>query len=234
MSTADRVWCRAVVVLAVAGCFLGLVTTPVSGLVWTGVVAAVLAEAIGFGARGSSEGDHPVPPVLRAGRIGPAAALLVVGSVGIVRLLGAPGFMVVLAAALTCPALLRPALQRLRTQVPAAPILEMLDPVAPGPSPVREVAPPAPATASFGDLETDELILAWRLSFTMLRRARTAADVAQIAGRRRDYLDELERRNPSAVRRWLRAGARAASDPTRYFTSREGDGSRHTASSDSD
>ena len=233
MSTADRVWCRAVVVLAVAGCFLGLLTTPVSGLVWTAVVAAVLAEATGFGARGSSEGDHPVPTLLRAGRIGPTTALLVVGSVGLVKLFGAPGFMVVLAAAATCPVLLRPALHRLRTHVPAPPVLEMVDPAVPGPGPVRE-APPAPVTASFGDLATDELILAWRLSFTMLRRARTAADVAQIAGRRRDYLDELERRDPSAVRRWLKAGARAASDPTRYFTSREGDGSRRTASSDSD
>jgi hypothetical protein len=214
----------------VAGCFLGLLTTPASGLVWTGVVAAVLAEATGFGARGSAEGDHPVPPLLRAGRIGPVAALLVVGAVGLVKLFDTPGLLLVLLAVATCPAVLRPALRLVRTQVGSPPVLEMLEPTVPRPEPLLE-APRAPAapSASFGDLATEELILAWRLSFTMLRKARTPADIAQIASRRRDYLDELERRNPSAVRRWLKAGARAASDPTRYFTNREGD-SHRTAS----
>lgn len=38
-----------------------------------------------------------------------------------------------------------------------------------------------------------------------------------IATERRAYLDELERRNPAAFDAWMTSGARAPSDPSRYF-----------------
>ncbi len=66
-------------------------------------------------------------------------------------------------------------------------------------------------------LSDEELCLAWRTTFTALHRATGANELAQIAAARRDYLDELERRYPTAVRRWISSGARAASNPARYL-----------------
>jgi hypothetical protein len=233
VSGADRIWRTGVIVLAVTGCLLGLLTASAMGLIWTGVVTAVLAEATAFGARGSSE--TVLPRGLRAGRVGPLAALLMVGVVGWVGLLGATGILLVLVVALTCPGLVRPLLRRLEGEpgdqsgdrfgdrpgvqsgVQSTPVV-----LAPPPPSLEGVeTTSATSEPSFGSLSTGELILAWRLSFTMLRRATTPQAIEQIACRRREYLDELERRDGVAVRKWLASGARAASDPTRYLTHHE-------------
>jgi hypothetical protein len=61
-------------------------------------------------------------------------------------------------------------------------------------------------------------VLAWRYSYRALERATTHQARALIAAQRQAYLDELERRDPTGVQRWLASGARAASDPTRFLT----------------
>jgi len=73
------------------------------------------------------------------------------------------------------------------------------------------------ASTNATGLTDEELCLAWRSSFTTLNRATAAAELAQIAAARRDYLDELERRYPTAFSRWISAGARAASNPAKYL-----------------
>lgn len=63
-----------------------------------------------------------------------------------------------------------------------------------------------------------QLCLAWRASFTALQRSTGLAHRGRLVAARQGYLDELERRDPSGFRRWLAAGARPGSDPTKYLT----------------
>ncbi|MDT7710054.1 MAG: hypothetical protein QOG20_5661 [Pseudonocardiales bacterium] len=67
-------------------------------------------------------------------------------------------------------------------------------------------------------LSIPELCQQWRRSYLALGRARDLAGRAQVVSFRAGYLDELERRDPVGFRRWLRDGARAASDPSRFVT----------------
>jgi hypothetical protein len=76
------------------------------------------------------------------------------------------------------------------------------------------------STSLDGSLEplTDpQLCLAWRTSFLALQRSQDLQRRAQLVRQRQEYLDELERRNPAGFARWLYAGARPASDPSRYL-----------------
>ncbi len=65
-----------------------------------------------------------------------------------------------------------------------------------------------------------ELCWGWRASFTALQRADPRTDHrrwAALVTVRRLYLDEIARRDPAGFARWIYAGARPASDPTRYL-----------------
>jgi hypothetical protein len=65
-------------------------------------------------------------------------------------------------------------------------------------------------------LTDDALCLAWRASFSALRRAESPAQRLSIIEARQTYLDEIERRNARGLAAWLASGPRAAGDPTRY------------------
>jgi hypothetical protein len=82
-------------------------------------------------------------------------------------------------------------------------------PSAPAPVPSHSV----PAV----DLSVGELCVAWRRSYSELQRATDESTRQEIARKRRDCLDELERRDPAGFARWLASGARAGSDPQRYM-----------------
>lgn len=60
------------------------------------------------------------------------------------------------------------------------------------------------------------LCWAWRTSYVRMQRG-SRHHMMWIAIERRAYLDELERRNPTAFDAWRTSGARAPSDPSRYF-----------------
>lgn len=83
-------------------------------------------------------------------------------------------------------------------------------------TPVSEILyePGAPADA----LPTDELCLAWRRSYLHLQRAADDHTQQRIILARQAYLDELERRDGTDFSQWLAGGARASSDPHRYFS----------------
>lgn len=68
------------------------------------------------------------------------------------------------------------------------------------------------------DLPTDELCLVWRRSYFQLQRAADERTRQQIIRARRECLDELERRDRPGFARRLASGARAGSDPRRYFS----------------
>ena len=66
-------------------------------------------------------------------------------------------------------------------------------------------------------LSDDDVIFAWRLSYLVLLQATSPAELASVIDIRMHCLDEFHRRNPTGFNRWIAAGARAASDPTRYL-----------------
>lgn len=76
-------------------------------------------------------------------------------------------------------------------------------------------------STGLGDLSEQELCHAWRRSFLVLQDLMYRRDLpgqSHVAGVRQGYLDEMERRNPGGFSRWLAAGARPASDPSRYLS----------------
>jgi hypothetical protein len=86
-------------------------------------------------------------------------------------------------------------------------------PAAPSvPAPVRS-RPVVPVV----ELSVGELCVAWRRSYGELQRVTDEETRQEITRRRRDCLDELERRDPVGFARWLASGARAGSDPQRYM-----------------
>lgn len=69
-------------------------------------------------------------------------------------------------------------------------------------------------------LSDGDLCYAWRVSFLALQRLADQQNTlaqSRVVELRQLYLDEMERRNPQGFSRWLKAGARPASDPTRYL-----------------
>jgi hypothetical protein len=68
------------------------------------------------------------------------------------------------------------------------------------------------------DLPTGELCVAWRRSYLELQRTVDEPARQRLVRLRREYLDELERRDRAGFARWLASGARAGSDPQRYLT----------------
>jgi hypothetical protein len=72
-------------------------------------------------------------------------------------------------------------------------------------------------------LSTPSLCLAWRRSYLALLDAPPGPARDELVRVRGSLLDELERRDHAGFTRWLEAGARAGSDPTRYLTTEHGE-----------
>jgi hypothetical protein len=67
------------------------------------------------------------------------------------------------------------------------------------------------------DLDTAELCRLWRVTFWMVRDLRAPARTLHVVELRHEVLDELERRHPGEVRRWLDSGRHGADGPSRYL-----------------
>ncbi len=67
------------------------------------------------------------------------------------------------------------------------------------------------------ELSTAELCLAWRRSYLALLDLPPGPGRCELVRLRGCLLDELERRDPAGLTRWLADGARAGSDPGRYL-----------------
>ncbi|MFC0623302.1 PRC-barrel domain-containing protein [Kribbella deserti] len=77
------------------------------------------------------------------------------------------------------------------------------------PSPAQEAEPET--------MDDATLCKAWRTSYWSLRDASPPSERAQIVAVRERYLDELERRHPAAVSRWLQAETGPCGDPGKYL-----------------
>lgn len=227
-------WWGAATTVALVGCTCALFTTPLPALVATFVVLAALALLVVTGVE-TTRADPRQTPLTAADwrRLADRTLTATVGAVAVVGLLqvsaGAAALVVVCLAVSAPWALATRPCTAGTDDDPAA------EPVAPGvarateevavPVPLgseglvpeshaeHEVPPPAGVTT----MSTTELVLAWRRSYAELGRARSATDVHRLATRREQLLDELERRDGLGVQQWLRSGARAASDPSRFL-----------------
>ena len=66
-------------------------------------------------------------------------------------------------------------------------------------------------------LDDHGLCEAWRRSYVRLQASRAAGARLEVVRLRQVYLDELVRRHPAEVRRWLESGARAAGNPLPFL-----------------
>lgn len=76
-----------------------------------------------------------------------------------------------------------------------------------------------PLPSEYRAWTTADLAAAWMASGRQVEAARSPEERARLAATRRHYLDELERRDPEGVRRWLELGADADGDPRRFLSS---------------
>ncbi len=81
----------------------------------------------------------------------------------------------------------------------------------------RRPVPPPSASVVVADLDDHELCALWRRTFWELQDHRTPDELHRMIAVRRECLDELERRNPAAMRAWLSSGAPASTGPERYW-----------------
>jgi hypothetical protein len=195
----DVVWRRVAVVLMCIGWLLTPLvadTTTVVILCLVGVLGSVvvftLLDTHGWRRRA------PSAPTSRGALLG---AALVVASVGGGMALGPLGWFLVAAVLLTSPMVL-------------SRLIALRKPRRAGDEGSPSVVDDGRSAAT---MSTQALVQAWRVSFHALTRARTSPARAAVAARRAEYLDELERRHPKAVRRWLEAGARPGSDPSPFL-----------------
>jgi hypothetical protein len=89
------------------------------------------------------------------------------------------------------------------------------------------------APSDLGQMSDQALCQAWRISYIRIRRLQQLPHAGAALGRasieRGHYLNEIERRYPAGFSAWMAAGARAASDPSRFLgldarrTARPGD-----------
>lgn len=70
---------------------------------------------------------------------------------------------------------------------------------------------------------TADISAAWAASHEALRRSASLAERSAVTALRAAYLDELERRDASGLRRWLESGSALTSDPAHFLAAGEHD-----------
>jgi hypothetical protein len=202
------------VLVAAALAAVGGVSLGVSGLVAV-VLAAVVAACLAAGvARDGDSADPRQAAVDAAWRAG-------VGTVGVLLLLSgsavlAGGAVTALLVGCVLGGLMvrwtlrwARALRSSATSTATATVL---------PLPGAAVPSSDPGAGPVHDLSVEALGQEWLRTSAALARVRTATARQALADRRREALDELERRDPVGFARWLAAGATVDSDPARYVS----------------
>lgn len=202
----------AVTVVGVATALVApLVLTPARFLVFVlfGAFAGSMMVMVARAVSALSEQD-PAEALRAAVRAAVIGAVLAVASGLLVVTLGGDGLVVVLAtglAVLGVRVLLRrygAAASRRRDETRPAPVSR---------PPARSELPTPP----LDHVSSVELVVAWTASRSLLDTASTPRMRAQIVALRSLYLDELERRHPEGVGRWMEAGATTGADLLGYL-----------------
>jgi len=231
MPTYRHIWLVVASALTALGLTAAVTAWPPEAVLTFFLLATVVAA--GTASVTTEEGAGlPWRRALRAGGLAGAAA---VGAGGLIDLLAAWGFTLVVATIATSPAVVRGVIRlaaRLGDDgaVLDAPTLAVDDewfadepPERPvdRPRPTTPVFPPAADEAWMGrPIETMDdatLCLAWRSSYVALQQACSMPRELKIIERRQEMLDELERRNARGFSSWLASCPRAAGDPSKYL-----------------
>ncbi len=228
MRTYRRIWVIMGALLAVGG---------IAGLVKLQIVDIILL-ALMFGALGGwlystvhHRADHPAGR-RQIARAGVEAAAGGVAGAGLIALLGGTAFLLLVLFAVASPwsvGMFRKAAIRFEGREPGAvpgprsPIAQATPPrrrrkPAAAPEPEGRTVPSAPTMPNVTAMTIGELCQAWRHSFTVLAKS-NAGGRLRVVELRQACLDELQVRDPAGFARWLGAGARAASDPSRFLLS---------------
>jgi len=213
MSTYRILWRIAVGAFTVLGAGLAFLFLPTHTLIGIGVLVAVPGGVIAAAVytrtrtRTRTDNDTDVPPPRYLVKGAGLSALGVIAALGLIAVFGAAALLTLGLLAVGAPAVLRPLLAHAphaRTSTSTT---------------VNPLPPPAPSVPMDCQVFTDaELCWRWRTSFAVLQYTLAPAERLHIVQTRSALLEELARRNPEGFTRWLGSGARAASDPTRYFT----------------
>jgi hypothetical protein len=89
--------------------------------------------------------------------------------------------------------------------------------------------PTAAADRTIEALDDSELCRLWRGTFWELHTDAPQEAVLAMVALRQRCLDEMEQRNPAAVRAWLNSGARASGGPEKFWPKGPHSGSGHAA-----
>ena len=180
-------WIVAATTVTAVGVWWAVAGWSLSGAMLTFTVTAALGAAVTAGSR--------EPTWRRITSVSMAVGTTAVAVRGLLELLGGQAAVVVLLALVTAsPPVARWLRRRLARRT--------------RPVPHRSTIP------SMTDLE---LCQAWSSSYSALQTAPTAATRAHIVTTRQAYLEELERRHPLALKRWLSTEAQAAGNPSRFL-----------------
>src|SRR3954447_17938180 len=204
-----RGWARAVVVLGVICAFVAwglprvLVIALVTPLVVMGVALFVDARDLG-----------------RSVRIALAATAVVVAGTGVVAALGWSGLVLLAPLGVIGWILQTPAPPPPPAEPDEAP--ESVESFAVTPFWVFEIE--RMEEHNVKQLTDLELCTEWRRSFSVLSVASQASVRLEVVRVRQVYLDEIERRHPVELKRWLASGARAAGNPMPFLSGSTRDG----------
>lgn len=218
METYRTGWLMVVVLAATIGAWT-LLSWSVAGTAGCFVTFAVVGGSIAMARSGGPRWRAAIAAGLAWGLVG-------VGIMGLATLTGALVLVLVLGLTACSPAAVVWG-RRLWFWQRATP--ETGEPIATGfGSAPGVIEPPLPTAVSVAaeksgvppDLESlDDAAVcrAWRASFVALQQQMHFETRLRLVSRRQEYLDALERRNPSGFAAWMASGARAAGDPSKYI-----------------
>jgi hypothetical protein len=196
---------------------LGALGVGVAALEWSPTTAAAcvllftscaaVAQVLLWGSR-EADGRR-TPSWLDLGTSSLWIGAVVTGELAVTEGSASLGLLVLLVAVSSAP----PVVRRLGARGAGAPA-----PVATVVRPEPDRTTPRPLDVTLETLTDTELCQLWRGTFWELTRTVVDPDdlLAMVAVRQA-CLDEMERRNPEAVRAWLDSGARASGGPEKYW-----------------
>ena len=206
MSTYARLWSAGALALTATGLAVGLVS---HGLALMSIGFAVTGSLVAFVRWGRL--DRPAPDLTSAVATGAIIGTGAVGSLGFGLWLGPPGFLLVLVMVVFSPQALG--------AITAHEMAHRTErrPAGVATSRAEEPAAIEPEAGWTSVLTNRELCDAWCTSYLALHAATSTEQRLRVVSIRKDYLDEIEARNPAAFHRWLASEPRASSSPARLL-----------------
>lgn len=201
MRAYQSVWLTVCAVSCVLGIAFAVIVSPLSLLVLM-CMAALGIATLAVTASPPREGQV----ARHLGRTAAITAPVLVGACGLIGGFAELGWLWLFCLALGgVPVWLH---RRLSTDTPSPEPAVETRPAVPQPRPAEPVG--------LASSDTAAICWTWRRSYVALQQARKVDDRLKIVLLRQRCLDELSAREPGGFGKWLSAGARAASDPTRY------------------